>query len=481
MPARAAELWLGLHCPQLPLLAAWQCDPEPPGLHAVHGYRRGRHVILQASTAALRAGVVPGQPLGTALAIAPTLVSRPFRSQAERALLEQLALGAWRASSHVVQAPPDGVLLEIAGSRRLYGSLRSLVETVCSRLEGEGLPVRIGSAPVAATARLFARHGLHAASLTAMREKLADLPLAALALDEAQARALAGCGLDSVADLLRLPAPERARRFGPELNRHLACLEGRTPMPLVAWQPPETFRLRLELPAASSDSSALLFVLRRAVARMAHWLVVRDRALVRLHVALRREDGGGNVPLRVGLSRPGMDQARLLELLALKLENLVLPGPVEAVELRAESTGEHRPPQADLWSGNNRGDAWPALLDRLQARLGEDGLSGLAMRPDHRSERAWRWVAPGTPVHCEDERPRPAWLLPEPQPCRRERLRLEAGPERIEAGWWDGAECRRDYFIARDRHGRRLWVFHEHAGAGGWFIQGVFDDVALTT
>lgn len=481
MSARPAELWLGLHCPQLPLLAAWQCDPELPGLHAVHGYRRGRHVILQASAAAQQAGVVPGQPLSTALAIAPALASRPHHSRAEQALLEQLALGAWRASSHVVQAPPDSVLLEIAGSRRLYGGLRSLVETLCAQLEREGLPVRIGSAPVAATARLFARHGLHAASPGSMREKLAGLPLSALALDETQAHALAGCGLASVADLLRLPGPERARRFGPELNRHLACLEGRAPTPLAAWQPPETFRLRLELPAASSDSSALLFVLRRAVARMAHWLAVRDRALTRLHVALRREDGGGSVPLQVGLSRPGMDQARLLELLALKLENLALPGPVEAVELRAESTDEHRPPQADLWNGNNRGDAWPALLDRLKARVGEGGLAGLAPQPDHRPEKAWRWVEPGTPARCEDQRPRPTWFLPEPRACRREHLRLEEGPERIEAGWWDEAECRRDYFIARDRHGRRLWVFHEHAGAGGWFIQGVFDDLAATT
>ncbi|WP_376695437.1 Y-family DNA polymerase [Wenzhouxiangella sp. EGI_FJ10305] len=475
MPARSSELWLGLYCPQLPLLAAWECDPERPELHAVHGYRRGRHVILQAGAAAQRAGVSPGQPLSTALAVAPALHSRPHHSQAEAALLEQLALGAWRASSNVVQAPPDSVLLEIAGSRRLYGGLRPLVETLCAQLEREGLPVRTGSAPVAATARLFARHGLHAASPGVMHEKLHGLPLAALALDERQAHDLAGCGLKSVAELLRLPKPERARRFGPDLNRHLACLEGRLPMPLVAWQPPETFRLRLELPAASSDSSALLFVLRRAVARMAHWLEVRDRALTRLHVTLEREDGGGSVPIRVGLSRPGMDEERLLELLALKLESLELPGPVEAVELNAESTGEHRPPQADLWSGNNRGDAWPALLDRLRARLGDDGLSGLAPQPDHRPEKAWRWVEPGTSVRCEDERPRPTWLLPAPRPCRRENLHLEEGPERIEAGWWDEEDCRRDYFVARDRHGRRLWVFHEHQPREGWFIHGLFD------
>jgi protein ImuB len=457
------------------LLAAWQCHRDVPELHAVHAHSHGRHVILQATEAARRAGVAPGQALGTALAVAPALHSRARDSRAERALLDQLSLGAWQGSSHVVQAPPDCVLLEVAGSRRLYGGLRPLVESLREHLGSHGLPVRAGSAPVPITAHLFARHGLHAADIEIMRRKLHALPLTALALDEAQGRALAGCGLNSVAELLRLPAAERARRFGPELNRRLLRLEGRQPTPLAAWQPPQRFRLRLELPAPSSDSSALLFVLRRAIARLGHWLIVRDQALTRLYIALQRENGGGSIPLEVGLSRPGMDEGRLLDLLALKLEKIELPSPVEAIELKAESTAEHRPPQADLWNGNNRGDAWPALLDRLKARLGEGGLSGLAAQSDHRPEKAWRWVEPGTPAACEDERPRPTWLLPSPKPCRRENLRLEEGPERIEAGWWDGNDCRRDYFIARDRHGRRLWVFHEHRPREGWFIHGLFE------
>jgi protein ImuB len=475
MPAARDERWLGLRCLELPLRAAWQCDAERPELHAVHGYCRGRHVIVQASEAARQAGVCGGQPLSTALAVAPTLQSRPRQPEAERDLLDQMALGAWQVSSHVVQAPPDGILLEIGGSRRLYGGLRPLVVALRESLAAQELPVILGSAPIPAAALLFAGQGVHAASPAETRDRLAALPLSVLAEDERQAKALAGCGLGRVAELLSLPAPERARRFGAELNRRLEGLQGRRATPLAAWQPPQSFELRLELPAASSDASALLFVLRRAIGRLAYWLEVRDEALTRLHVSLQREDGAGSTPLEVGLSRPGMDAERLLELLALKLDRIELDAAVEAVALRAESTSEHRPPQADLWTGNNRGDAWPALLDRLRARLGEDGLSGLAPQPDHRPERAWRWVEPGTAAPCEDARPRPTWLLPEPRPCQRDNLRLEEGPERIEAGWWDEAPCQRDYFVARDRHGRRLWVFREQQPRVGWFIHGLFD------
>ncbi len=471
------KLWLGLHCPRLLLLAAWQCDPDAQALRAVHCHQHGRQQLVQVSAAAAQAGVKPGQALSTALAIAPALHSRLRNARAERALLDQLALGAWRSSSHVVQLPDDGVLLEVAGSRRLYGGLRPLLEDLRVHLERQGLPVRAGSAPVPATAGLFARYGLHAGDRSSMLARLRGLPLEALALNERQARALAGCGLNRVADLLRLPGPERARRFGSELERYLGCLQGRQNLLLARWQPPEVFRLRLELPAASAESQALLFVLRQAIGRMTHWLEVRDRALLRLRILLWREDGAGRVALQLDQSRSGLDQAFLLKLLALKLERLELPGAVEAVELIAENTEERRPPQADLWDGHDRGDAWLALLDRLRARLGEDGLSGLAARPDHRPEKAWHWVAPGTPSRCEETRSRPSWLLPVPRPCRRENLRLEAGPERIEAGWWDAEDCRRDYFIARDHNGRQLWVFCEHQPRQGWFVHGIFDQV----
>jgi protein ImuB len=52
-------------------------------------------------------------------------------------------------------------------------------------------------------------------------------------------------------------------------------------------------------------------------------------------------------------------------------------------------------------------------------------------------------------------------------------LALEPERERIESGWWDGAEIARDYFIARNPQGRRFWVFR-HLYTSQWFLHGVF-------
>jgi protein ImuB len=53
-------------------------------------------------------------------------------------------------------------------------------------------------------------------------------------------------------------------------------------------------------------------------------------------------------------------------------------------------------------------------------------------------------------------------------------LRLLGEPERIETGWWDGADIARDYYTAIDLHGVRLWIFRERASPHRWFLHGVF-------
>ncbi|HEY6133561.1 MAG TPA: DNA polymerase Y family protein, partial [Rubrivivax sp.] len=57
-------------------------------------------------------------------------------------------------------------------------------------------------------------------------------------------------------------------------------------------------------------------------------------------------------------------------------------------------------------------------------------------------------------------------------------LQLLAGPERIEAGWWDGAPATRDYFVAQAHDGALVWVFRTRlppsTAAEGWFLHGRF-------
>ena len=57
--------------------------------------------------------------------------------------------------------------------------------------------------------------------------------------------------------------------------------------------------------------------------------------------------------------------------------------------------------------------------------------------------------------------------------ARWERLEISPHFERIESGWWDGEDLRRDYHVARGASGVRYWVYREH-GTRDWFIHGIF-------
>ena len=48
------------------------------------------------------------------------------------------------------------------------------------------------------------------------------------------------------------------------------------------------------------------------------------------------------------------------------------------------------------------------------------------------------------------------------------------GPERIEAGWWDGKKVRRDYYMARNPEGQTVWVYRDWQQHGRWFLHGLF-------
>lgn len=54
---------------------------------------------------------------------------------------------------------------------------------------------------------------------------------------------------------------------------------------------------------------------------------------------------------------------------------------------------------------------------------------------------------------------------------------LRDGPERIESGWWDGGDVRRDYYVAQTPGGGRAWIFRDHRRGtddGEWWLHGWF-------
>jgi len=48
------------------------------------------------------------------------------------------------------------------------------------------------------------------------------------------------------------------------------------------------------------------------------------------------------------------------------------------------------------------------------------------------------------------------------------------GPERLESGWWDGGDLKRDYYVLRLANGQLAWAFSAVGQHGPWMLHGWF-------
>lgn len=474
-------LWLALHLPLLPLEA---CRSSPEGsLAAV--VARGRIVV--ASRAAAAAGVVPGLRLSGALGLAPGLAVFERDAGREAVALAGLACWAGRFTPQVSLSPPATLLLEIGGCLRLFGGLDRLHAAVRQGCAGQGFTVQTAVAPTAlgATWLAWAGEGTVCLEPAALRRMLGALPCAVADWGESVHSRLQAFGLATLAEALALPQAELARRIGAGPVAELARAMGDLPdlRPWFAF--PEKFSQGLELPAKVEAAEMLVFAGQRLLAALCGWLAVRGAGVAGCALRLLQEGGGMlEVPLRPAAAT--RDEGRLLLLLRERLNRLELAAPVLELELRADDVLSLPGESGQLFVGErSAGEGALASLERLRARLGEDCVFTLAACPDYRPECASGRAEPGgrQADPPPPAGPRPLWLLPQPRrlpeiggrPHWEGELTLLAGPERLESGWWDEGEAvgdvRRDYLVAGNDHGQRLWIFRD---AEGWFLHGLF-------
>lgn len=409
------------------------------------------------------------------------------------AALAQLAIGF---TPRVSVEPPDAVLLEVCGSRRLFGGLERLCSTLLARVQAQGLAVQWALAPTPRAALVLARAGR--AVMIGSRERLvgalASLPLSTLRWEERTLARLESAGVRDIGAALRLPRAGFTQRFGREALLDLDRLVGRQCEPRRAFVSRERFRLRHELAFEHVHHDALLRQLDPMLEALERFLRARQSGIEVLVLRLvHRAQAGQGVPpctqLVLRLAAADFLASRFALLLAEHLARLALPAPVVRCELHSGVLRPQVTSSDGLWSPGEHGGVLtresPVLVERLRARLGSEAVYGIGVIAEHRPESAWCVAEPALRASAAQvgavqvgaaQVRRPLWLLRAPEPLEHgaDGLQLLDGPERIESGWWDGGDVTRDYYIARDRAGSELWVYRERLAPHAWYLHGRF-------
>ena len=515
----ATQLWLHIHLPQLPLdvLTRGNNEAKPCVLCEARGNRR--HVLL-ANMAATRLGVRQGMPLNAAHILGELNVFEP-NPRLEQKALRQICHWALQFSPVISEVDNDGLLIEIKGSLKLFNGIDRLIAEVKKGLKELGYKFAIAVAPTPLGATALARSGygslcLNQESLVAAASKVS---LGVLRLPEKQQSLLNSIGVRTIGDCARLPRGGVGRRASPQLVQVFDRLLGRLPDPRTRFEPAKIFQSHVELPWETRKVQTLMLAGERLLQELTGYLRGVSGLANTLRWTLYHTDNT-LTRFQLDLVKASRDPSYFAMLFREKVARLDIQENIKEIGLYVDQLAEEQTlSHADLFDHQNaqsvsNQEDWYAFIDRLKTRLGDKAVKRLKAIADHRPECAWRWqhshfVSPKAqtePVaasgsqanqlslahansakasyqHQASKSPRPVWLMRRPVRLTHDGqglelngpLELKTGRERIETGWWDGKPIGRDYFVASNPAGAKLWVYRELTGNRDWYLHGIFD------
>src|SRR5688572_2199498 len=408
------QLWIAVCLPSLAFESL--CVADSASSAVVVEAERGQLHVVAASPAAAEAGIASGTKLHTAMALAASLQVFERSPILERQSLESLAAWAERLTSQVSVEAPESLLLEVAGSLKLFGSLDAIKAKLREELARRYRHFRFCVAPTATAALWLARAAsadvLHWRQLAG---SLAALPLAVTRWPPEVQALLLDLGLRTVGDCARLPRDGFARRVGRQYLLELDRAFGRCADLRAGFKAPRTWSSIAELGEESVDSAIILEAVEQLLCELCAELARRQAQIGDLELAFEHLHRPPTVE-RFDLREPTHERERLLHLIEDRLERSALPIPAVAVRM---TSGMFRPLErkaADLFEAKPHDERAQALLERLQGRFGGAAVYGLRAVPEHRPEKAWAKRLENV-VRDKAQlvrEARPLWLLQEP-------------------------------------------------------------------
>jgi len=474
--------------------------------------------IEAVDSVAAAAGACKGMMLADACTLCPGITTAPADPAGDLAFLEQLALWAQRWGPWSALDATEGLLVDVTAVPHLFGGEEALLADIHAAFARRGLTLRAAIAPTAGAAWALAHYGPERA-IVEQREgimrALAELPVAALRLDQDVVTVLRRLGLKRVGDIAGIEGGGGGRdaiqrrfrnRRSPAANPlvRLDQLLGRMPEPLLPVIPQLLPLVQRRLLEPIRHRQLLDRVVADLARDMARELEEQGQGARRLELGLWRVDGEV-VVRRLELAAATRDPAHILRLFAARLDDVDAGFGIEMLRLRASWIEPLALDQGDIEARpESRGTSLAACIDRLSVRLGAKAVSRPVPYASHLPERAQRWQPPLDPEQSSQRllefHSRPQKLLDKPEKIavlyatpdgypQRFRWRGEVhdvarveGPERIAPEWWRerGTARLRDYYRIEDEQGRRYWIYRQgligdgRGGAPDWYLQGLY-------
>lgn len=360
-------------------------------------------MILWVNEKARHAGVIPGLRYAAGSTLAANLRAGVVPSAEIEEGVAALADRLVRFTPDVEPAGEPGIFwLGGSGLSLLYPSLKEWAHSVRDDVGDAGYHgsvvagfTRFGTYAVAKARKGTVVFEDFPEECAAARE----VPLDRLDLEPDLRDTLFKLGIKTVGAFLSLPAGGLYERFGPKVYRLHRMASGDLWEPLQPRSVEEPIRQTLILDDPETDTTRLLFLIKRLLQLMLAVLAARGEALAELALCLLIDRSGWHRE-RIRPAAPMLDAVQVLELVRLQLESVELSAGVVEIELAAERSLASRE-QLRLFAGRSvlSGveaprrdlDAANRALARLRAEFGDEAVVRAQLTDRHLPEARFTW------------------------------------------------------------------------------------------
>ena len=441
--------------------------------------------ILWANEHARKLAILPGMKYGAALSLAADLCAGVVPGHEIAAGVDRVSEILHRWSPHVEPWRDDpGVFsLDASGLEPLYASLAAWADEVVQGLSREGFSLHIVVGFLRFSTYALARsrrrsEGWILRDRSEERRAVLRVPLDRLSFPPAARDELRDLGVNTVQQLLALPAEGLRRRCGEEVFRLHRMAHGELALPVQPEPQPESLRQVIFFEEAEANATRLLFAVKQLLHPLLTRLAERGRALRELVVEMKL-DGGEIRYERLRPAAPTVDQEQILLLVFLRLEAVVSGGGLSAGVVELAVDGEGTPvPYGQLVLFQQRRDrdlpAAQRAFARLRAEFGERTVVRARLEDGHLPAAQFAWEEFEEPVLPEpvpvSQRPLVRRIYRRPTPLAAPQVEKRYGPYRLAGGWWSKSVARDDYYLLTSG-GAWLWAYWDRCRRR-WYGEG---------
>lgn len=449
--------------------------------------------------------IYAGMTANHAQLLIPALEIQECQPTLEQEKLTSLAHWAYQYTS-LVSIHDQALLLEVGKSIKLFNGLNRLLNLITHDLKRFCMASCLGVShtPQAALLVSFNKPNTDLSCINASGNLfLPELHRAAiehLAIEPKSIEQLLHCGFINLGDLSDIPNNQLGNRFGVAFLQYLDRLYGRVPDVQDAVIPPETFTANIDFAEPITNITWITQQLERLLMDLCGFIRRRQLVCQRFTWHFYDEKNQCIQSVTISLSQQSGTQAShvnanadrtlalsMLELTQLKIGTLKFSWSISRIELISKHFVAKQLFYNDLFDPKPDQQAFKQLLDKLVNRLGRSSVLQLQCHDEQLPEERNNpytldqtlKTSVSVPVAAHQLKDQPLWLLPEPQfiskkpqPEYQGPLQIIHGPDRIVSHWWSNLQSR-DYYIARQRNGRLLWLFFNRKQRT-WFLHGLF-------